>query len=169
MLETGVCSQCAVLFHLPNIRATGAEVFRIIQESGTLLHRYPRKVERLPLNLLSLMKHKKERMYMTYMIQQRPQQISTESLACQKKKSVADNFSRCEVSSFFFPLFVFRSTDSTKSTVESVSGIMTIMPDSVTEATVMYGGVASGTKIRIIRICGAKSAATPPYQNRNVK
>mgnify|MGYP002100407629 FL=1 len=116
--------------------------------------------------MLSLMKHKKERMYMAYMIQQHPQQISTESLAHQKRKSVADKSSRCEASSFFFPLFVFRSTDSTKSTVESVSDITTIIPNSVTEAAIMYGGVASGTKIRIIRICGAKSAATPPHQKQ---
>nr|DAE72439.1 MAG TPA: hypothetical protein [Caudoviricetes sp.] len=46
------------------------------------------------------MKHKKERIYMAYMIQQRPQQISTESLACQKRKSVADNAIRCKASSF---------------------------------------------------------------------
>ena len=115
------------------------------------------------------MKHKKERMYMAYMIQQHPQQISTESLAHQKKKSVADNFSRCEVSSFFFPLFVFRSTDSTKSTVESVSDITAILPDGMTEATIMYGGVASGTKIRIIRICGEKSAATPSQPKQKSK
>lgn len=106
---------------------------------------------------------------MAYMIQQYPQQISTESLACQKRKSVADNAIRCKVSYFFFPLFVFRSTDSTKSTVESVSGITTIIPDGVTEVAIMYGGVASGTKIRIIRICGVKSAATPPHQNRNAE
>ncbi len=42
---------------------------------------------------------------MAYMIQQRPQQISTESLACQKRKSVADKSSRCEASSFFLPSF----------------------------------------------------------------
>ena len=51
------------------------------------------------------MKHKKERMYMAYMIQQCPQQISTESLAHQKRKSVADKSSRCEASSFFLPSF----------------------------------------------------------------
>lgn len=105
-------------------------------------------------------------MYMAYMIQQHPQQISTESLACQKRKSVADNAIRCKASYFFFPLFVFRSTDSTKSTVESVSDITTIIPDGVTEVAIMYGGVASGTKIRIIRICGSKSAATPPHQKQ---
>lgn len=115
------------------------------------------------------MKHKKERMYMAYVIQQHPQQISTENLAYQKRKSVADNFSRCEASSFFFPLFVLYSTGSTKSTVESVSDITIIIPDGVPEAIIMYGGVASGTKIRIIRICGAKSAATPPHQNRNAE
>lgn len=115
------------------------------------------------------MKHKKERMYMAYMIQQHPQQISTESLTHQKRKSVADKSSRCEASSFFFPLFVFCSTDSTKSTVESVSDITTIIPDGVTEVAIMYGGVASGTKIRIIRICGVKFAATPPHQNRNAE
>lgn len=115
------------------------------------------------------MKHKKERMYMAYMIKQHSQHISTERLACQKRKSVADNSSQCEASSFFFPFFVFRSTDSTKSTVESISDITTITPDGVTEATIMYGGVASGTKIRIIRICGAKSAATPPHQNKNAE
>ena len=115
------------------------------------------------------MKHKKERMYMAYMIQQHHQQISTENLACQKRKSVADNAIRCKASYFFFPLFVFRSTDSTKSTVESVSDITTIIPDGVTEVAIMYGGVASGTKIRIIRICGAKFAATPPHQNRNAE
>ena len=80
-------------------------------------------------------------MYMAYMIQQHPQQISTESLACQKRKSVADNAIRCKASYFFFPLFVFRSTDSTKSTVESVSDITTIIPDGVTEVAIMYGGV----------------------------
>lgn len=112
------------------------------------------------------MKHKKERMYMAYMIQQHPQQISTESLAHQKRKSVADNAVGCKASSFFFPLFVLRSTDSTKSTVESVSDITTIIPYGVTEATIMYGGVASGTKIRIIHICGAKFAATPPHQKQ---
>lgn len=106
---------------------------------------------------------------MAYMIQQRPQQISTENLAYQKRISVADNAVGCKVSYFFFPLFVFRSTDSTKSTVESVSDITTIIPDGVTEVAIMYGGVASGTKIRIIRICGAESAATPPYQNRNAE
>lgn len=108
-------------------------------------------------------------MYMGYMIQQHSQHISTESLAYQKRKSVADNSSRCEASYFFFPFFVFCSTDSTKSTVESISNIATITPDGMTEAAIMYGGVASDTKICIIRICGAKSAATPPYQNRNAK
>ena len=108
-------------------------------------------------------------MYMAYMIQQHPQQISTESFACQKRKMLADSFVRCEASSFFFPFFVFHSTNSTKSTVESVSGITTIMSDSVTEATVMYEGVASGTKIRIIRICGKKSVATPLNPNRKVE
>ena len=134
------------------------------------------------------------------MIQQRPQQISTESLAYQKRKSVADNAVECKASSFFFPLFVFRSTDSTKSTVESVSDITTIIPDGVTEASFciplngfnkINGGICfrhhdhntgrcdrssnnvwrggSGTKIRIIRICGAKFAATPPHQNRNAE
>lgn len=43
------------------------------------------------------------------------------------------------------------------------------MSDSVTEATVIYGGVASGTKIRIIRICGKKSVATPLNPNRKVE
>ena len=108
-------------------------------------------------------------MYMASMIQQCPQQISTESLAYQKRKSVADNAVECKASSFFFPLFVFRSTDSTKSTVESVSDITTIIPDGVTEVAIMYGGVASGTKIRIIRICGAESVATPPNQNRKTE
>ena len=103
------------------------------------------------------------------MIQQRPQQISTESLACQKKKSVADNFSRCEPSSCVVPIIVFHSTDSTKPTVETVSDITTTITDGVTEAAIMYGGLASGTKIRIIRICGAKSAATPHNQNRNAE
>ena len=50
--------------------------------------------------------------------------------------------------------------------MESVSDITTIIPDGVTEVAIMYGGVASGTKIRIIRICGAKSAATPPHQKQ---
>lgn len=71
--------------------------------------------------------------------------------------------------SLFSPFFVFRSTDSTKSTVESVSDITFIMPNSVTEEIIMYGGVASGTKIRIIRICGGKSVATPPNQNRKAE
>ena len=62
---------------------------------------------------------------MAYMIQQHHQQISTENLAYQKRISVADNAVGCKASSFFFPLFVFRSTDSTKSTVESVSDITT--------------------------------------------
>ncbi len=53
--------------------------------------------------------------------------------------------------------------------VESVSDITTIIPDGVTEVAIMYGGVASGTKIRIIRICGVKFAATPPHQNRNAE
>lgn len=77
---------------------------------------------------------------MAYMIQQHPQQISTENLAYQKRISVADNAVGCKASSFFFPLFVFRSTDSTKSTVESVSDITTIIPDDVTEVAIMYGG-----------------------------
>ena len=70
---------------------------------------------------------------------------------------------------FFFPLFVFRSTDSTKSTVESVSDITTIIPDGVTEVAIMYGGVASGTKIRIIRICGASPLPPLPIKNRNAE
>lgn len=37
------------------------------------------------------------------------------------------------------------------------------------EATMMYGGVASGTKIRIIRICGKKPVATPPNPNRKAE
>ena len=106
---------------------------------------------------------------MAYMIQQRSQQISTENLAYQKRISVTDNAVGCNASSFFFPLFVFRSTDSTKSTVESVSDITIIIPDGVTEVAIMYGGGASGTKIRIIRICGAKSAATLPIKNRNAE
>ena len=106
---------------------------------------------------------------MAYIIQQYSQQISTENLACQKRKSVADNAVGCKASSFFFPLFVLRSTDSTKSTVESVSDITVILPDGMAEAAIMYGGVASGTKIRIIRICGGKSAATPPNPNRRAK
>ena len=121
------------------------------------------------MKLLNLMKPKKERMYMASMIQQPSQQISTETLAHQKRKVIAGDSTRCEASYFFFPFFVFRSTDSTKSTVESISNIATITPDGMTEAAIMYGGVASGTKIRIIRICGAKSAATPPYQNRNAE
>ena len=115
------------------------------------------------------MKPKKGSMYMTSITQQYSQQISTENLAYQKRKVVADNSVRCRASSFFFPFFVFHSTNSTKSTVESVSGITTIMSDSVTEATVIYGGVASGTKIRIIRICGKKSVATPLNPNRKVE
>ena len=108
-------------------------------------------------------------MYIASIIQQYPQQISTESLAGQKEKIGCWQLYPVWSILFFFPIFVPHSTDSTKSTVESVSGIMTIMPDSVTEATVMYGGVASGTKIRIIRICGAKYAATPPNPNRRAK
>lgn len=106
---------------------------------------------------------------MASIIQQPPQQISTESLACQKRKVVVDSSAQCGAYSFFFPFFVFHSTGSTKSTVESVSDITTIIPDGVTEVTIMYGGVASGTKIRIIRICGAKPFATPPNQNRKVE
>ncbi len=49
------------------------------------------------------MKHKKERMYMAYMIQQRPQQISTENLAYQKRKSVADNAVGCKAESISEP------------------------------------------------------------------
>ena len=51
------------------------------------------------------MKPKKERMYMASMIQQPSQQISTESLAHQKRKAVTDNSARCGASSFFFPFF----------------------------------------------------------------
>lgn len=42
---------------------------------------------------------------MAYMIQQHSQHISTERLAYQKRKLVADNFSQCEASSFFLPFF----------------------------------------------------------------
>ena len=42
---------------------------------------------------------------MAYMIQQHPQQISTENLAYQKRISVADNVVGCEASSFFLPSF----------------------------------------------------------------
>ena len=115
------------------------------------------------------MKPKKERMYMVSMIQQSSQQISTETLAHQKRKVVAGDSTRCGASSFFFPIFVFHSTDSTKSTVESVSNISVILPGGMAEAAIMYGGVASGTKIRIIRICGGKSATTPPNPNRKAK
>lgn len=73
-------------------------------------------------------------MYMASMIQQYSQQISTENFACQKRKVVADNSVRCGASSFLFPFFVFRSTGSTKSTVESVSDITAILPDGMTEA-----------------------------------
>lgn len=103
---------------------------------------------------------------MASMIQQPSQQISTESLAHQKRKAVTDSSARCGASSFFFPFFVSHSTGSTKSTVESVSDITVILPDGMAEAAIMYGGVASGTKIRIIRICGSKSAATPPHQKQ---
>ena len=106
---------------------------------------------------------------MAPIIQQNLQKISTESLACQKRKGVIDNSARCGASSFFFPFFVFHSTDSTKSTVESVLDITAIMPDDVTVATIMYGGVASGTKIRIIRIYGKKPVDTPPKQNRKAE
>ena len=106
------------------------------------------------------MKHKKERMYMASMIQQPSQQISTESLAHQKRKAVTDNSAR---------FFVSHSTGSTKSTVESVSDITVILPDGMAKVAIMYGGVASGTKIRIIRICGGKYAATPPNPNRRAK
>lgn len=169
MLEAGACSQCAILFHLPNIRVAGAEVFRIIQESGTLLHRYPRKVEGLPLNLLNLMKPKKNVCIWHLSFNNTLNRVQRRVLPAKKRKAVAGNSTRCGASSFFFPIFVPHSTDSTKSTVESVSGIMAIMPDSVTEATVMYGGVASGTKIRIIRIYGRKPIATPPSPNRKAE
>ena len=53
--------------------------------------------------------------------------------------------------------------------MESVSDITVILPDGMAEAAIMYGGVASGTKIRIIRICGAESVATPPNQNRKTE
>lgn len=43
------------------------------------------------------------------------------------------------------------------------------MPDGMAEAAIMYEGVASGTKIRIIRIYGVKSVATPPNKNRKVE
>ena len=114
------------------------------------------------------MKHKKERMYMAYMIQQHPQQISTESLAHQKRKSVADKSSRCEASSFFLPSFCIPLNGFNKIN-GGICYITTIIPDGVTEVAIMYGGVASGTKIRIIRICGVKFAATPPHQNRNAE
>lgn len=42
---------------------------------------------------------------MAYIIQQYSQQISTESLAFQKRKVVAGNSVRCGASSFFFPFF----------------------------------------------------------------
>ena len=93
---------------------------------------------------------------MASITQQYSQQISTET-------------TRYGAASFFFPFFVFNSTDSTKSTVESVSGITVIMPGRVAEAAVMFGGVASGTKIRIIRICGKKPVATPPNPNRKAE
>ena len=122
------------------------------------------------------MKPKKERMYMASMIQQPSQQISTETLAHQKRKVIAGDSTRCGASSFFFPIFVFHSTDfvfhstdSTKSTVESVSNISVILPDGMAEAAIMYGGVASGTKIRIIRIYGRTPVATPPNQNRKTE
>ena len=115
------------------------------------------------------MNPKKERMYMASMIQQPSQQISTETLAHQKRKAVAGDSTRCEASFLFFPIFVLHSTDSTKSTIESVSDITAIMPDGMAEAAIMYGGVASGTKIRIIRICGGKSAATPPNPNKEAE
>lgn len=121
------------------------------------------------MKLLNLMKPKKERMYMASMIQQPSQQISTESLAHQKRKAVTENSARCGASSFFFPFFVSHSTGSTKSTEESVSDITVIMPDGMAEAAIMYEGVASGTKIRIIRIYGVKSVATPPNKNRKVE
>ena len=35
--------------------------------------------------------------------------------------------------------------------------------------TITCGGVASGTKIRIIRICGVNSVATPPNQKHESK
>ena len=37
---------------------------------------------------------------MAYIVQQHPQQISTENLACQKRKSVADNAVGCKAFSF---------------------------------------------------------------------
>lgn len=43
-------------------------------------------------------------MYLTSIIQQHPQQILTESLACQKRKVVADSSAQCGAYSFF-PLF----------------------------------------------------------------
>lgn len=43
---------------------------------------------------------------MAYMIQQRPQQISTENLAYQKRISVADNAVGCKVS-YFSSLFLY--------------------------------------------------------------
>ena len=70
VLETGACAQCVVLFHLPNIRVAGTEVFLITQESRSLLHRHPRNSERLPLSLLNLMKYREKRMNKAYMIQQ---------------------------------------------------------------------------------------------------
>ena len=121
------------------------------------------------MKLLNLMKPKKERMYMAFMIQQPSQQISTETLAHQKRKVIAGDSTRCGASSFFFSIFVFHSTDSTKSTVESVSDITVILPDGMTGAAIMYGGVASGTKIRITRIYGRTPVATPPNQNRKTE
>ena len=104
---------------------------------------------------------------MASMIQQPSQQISTESLAHQKRKAVTENSARCGASSFFFPFFVSHSTGSTKSTEESVSDITVIMPDGMAEAAIMYGGVASGTKIRIIRIYGVKSVAPPQQKQKS--
>ncbi|EYA12402.1 hypothetical protein M104_4675 [Bacteroides fragilis str. 1007-1-F  len=39
-----------------------------------------------------------------------------------------DSRAPCEATSLFFPIFVFHSTDSTKSTVEQIWGISQIMP-----------------------------------------
>lgn len=77
---------------------------------------------------------------MAYMIQQHPQQISTESLACQKKNRLLKTFSDVK-HPLFLPSFCIPLNDSTKSTVETVSDITTIILDGVAEAAIMYGGV----------------------------
>ncbi len=65
---------------------------------------------------------------MAYITQQYAQQVSTNGSAHQKRKVAMNGRASCKATSLFFPIFVFHSTDSTKSTVEQIWGISQTMP-----------------------------------------